>query len=214
MPSSIGRRSFLGTLAAIACAFAFGRPSTAEAAAAAPIQRLCDSLIGAMKAGSGSASFQQRYSMLEPIVDAVFNLPAILQVSVGPAWSSLPPDQQQALLSAFRRYTVASYVSNFDSYAGQQFDIQPEPKDLPGGEQLVQTRIVSQSGSTHELDYVMRGEGGSWHVVDVLADGSISRVAVQRSDFRRLLTRGGGPALVDSLDHKTADLSGGAMRGG
>lgn len=214
MPSSIGRRSLLGTIAVITCAFASSRPSTAEAAAAAPIQRLCDGLIGVMKAGSASESFQQRYAMLEPIVDAVFNLPAILQVSVGPTWSSLPQDQQQALLGAFRRYTVASYVNSFDSYAGQHFDIQPEPKSLPGGEQLVQTRIVSQSGTSHELDYVMRDGGAAWHVVDVLADGSISRVAVQRSDFRRLLARGGGAALFDSLQQKTADLSGGALRGG
>ena len=46
--------------------------------------------------------------------------------------------------------------------------------------------------------------------VDVLADGSISRVAVQRSDFRRLVARGGAQALIDSLNQKTADLSGGA----
>jgi len=214
MPRSIGRRSLFGTMAAIACAFAFGRPSTAEAAAAAPIHRLCDSLVNVMKAGSASASFQQRYAMLEPIVDAVFNLPAILQVSVGPTWSSLPPDQQQALLGAFRRYTVASYLNSFDTYSGQHFDVQPDTKSLPGGEQLVQTRIVSQSGTSHELDYVMRDGGGAWHVVDVLADGSISRVAVQRSDFRRLLAHGGGPALFDSLQQKTADLSGGALRGG
>jgi phospholipid transport system substrate-binding protein len=46
--------------------------------------------------------------------------------------------------------------------------------------------------------------------VDVLADGAISRVAVQRSDFRRLLTRGGAPALAESLRMKSADLAGGA----
>ncbi len=45
--------------------------------------------------------------------------------------------------------------------------------------------------------------------MDVLLDGSISRVAVQRSDFRSLL-EGGPSALVDSLRRKVADLSGGA----
>jgi phospholipid transport system substrate-binding protein len=48
-------------------------------------------------------------------------------------------------------------------------------------------------------------------VVDVLAAGSISRVAVQRSDFRHLLSNGGGDALVASLQRKTSDLSGGAL---
>jgi phospholipid transport system substrate-binding protein len=47
--------------------------------------------------------------------------------------------------------------------------------------------------------------------VDVLAGGSISRVAVQRSDVRRLLESGGGDALLASLQRKTADLSGGNL---
>jgi phospholipid transport system substrate-binding protein len=42
----------------------------------------------------------------------------------------------------------------------------------------------------------------------VLTDGSISRVAVQRSDFRGLLNSGGTPALVAGLEHKVANLSG------
>ena len=57
----------------------------------------------------------------------------------------------------------------------------------------------------------MRQEGGGWKAVDVLADGSISRVAVQRSDFRRLVSRGGAQALIESLNQKTNDLSGGAL---
>ena len=45
----------------------------------------------------------------------------------------------------------------------------------------------------------------------LLAAGSISRVAVQRSDFRRILSNGGGNALLASLQRKTSDLSGGAL---
>ena len=67
-----------------------------------------------------------------------------------------------------------------------------------------------RQANSHELDYVMRQSSSAWQAVDVLADGSISRVAVQRSDFRRLVARGGGQGLIDSLNQKTADLSGGA----
>ena len=76
---------------------------------------------------------------------------------------------------------------------------------------MAQTKIVPASGESHELDYVMRQEGSAWKAVDVLADGSISRVAVQRSDFRRLVSRGGAQALIESLNQKTNDLSGGAL---
>ena len=39
-------------------------------------------------------------------------------------------------------------------------------------------------------------------------DGTISRVAVQRSDFRSLLMSGGVPALTAELSRKTANLTG------
>ena len=208
---SIGRRRWcMIALASVGGAFVAGSRGIADPAAVAPIQRLCDALIGIMKAGH-STPFQQRFATLAPVVDQVFDLPVVLQVSVGPNWSSLPSDQRSTLETAFRRYTLANYVSNFDNFTGQRFQVDPDTKSLPNGEQLAQTKIISASGESHELDYVMRNVGGTWKAVDVLADGSISRVAVQRSDFRRLVARGGAQALIESLNQKTNDLSGGTL---
>jgi phospholipid transport system substrate-binding protein len=52
----------------------------------------------------------------------------------------------------------------------------------------------------------MRQTGSGWKAVDVLAEGSISRVATQRSDFRALVMRGGSDALLASLQKKATDL--------
>lgn len=209
--ASLGRRRWIKTVvASLAAGLIVPASAMADAAAVQPVRDLCDALLGIMHAGSGKP-FQERFAMVAPVVDRVFDLPEVLQVSVGLGWSNVPADQQGTLLTAFRRYTIANYVSNFDNFTGQHFDIQPDTKSLPNGEQLAQTRIVSASGESHELDYVMRQEGGAWKAVDVLADGSISRVAVQRSDFRRLLASGGAPALIESLNRKTTDLSGGAL---
>jgi phospholipid transport system substrate-binding protein len=206
----IGRRRCLGTALAIAGAAFVVPGAKADPGAVQPIRQLSDGLLRIMRAGS-STPFPQRFQMLAPEVDRAFDLSALLQLSVGPPWSTLPADQQSTLLSAFRRYTVAKYVNGFDNYNGQSFDIQPDTKSLPNGEQLVQTKIVSGSGTSHELDYVMRRTSGGWKAVDVLADGSISQVAVQRSDFRRLVARGGAQALIQSLNQKTSDLSGGTL---
>jgi phospholipid transport system substrate-binding protein len=209
--ASMGRRRWcMIALASVGGAFVAVPRGIADPSAVAPIQTLCNALIGIMKAGH-SAPFQQRFTTLAPVVDQVFDLPAVLQVSVGPSWSSLPADQQSTLETAFRRYTLANYVSNFDNFTGQRFVVEPDTKSLPNGEQLAQTKIISASGESHELDYVMRNVGGRWKAVDVLADGSISRVAVQRSDFRRLVARGGAQALIESLNQKTNDLSGGTL---
>jgi phospholipid transport system substrate-binding protein len=115
--------------------------------------------------------------------------------------------QQDALRAAFRDYTIASYVHSFNNFNGQRFEVQPDTRPIANGEQVVQTRMITTSGEPHALDYVMRARGNTWQVVDVLADGSVSRVAVQRSDFRRLLEEGGAPALIGSLRAKVQELA-------
>jgi hypothetical protein len=56
---------------------------------------------------------------------------------------------------------------------------------------------------------VMRQSPLGWKIVDVLSAGSISRVAEQRSDFRHIMSRGGGDALLANLQRKASELSGG-----
>ncbi len=183
-------------------------PAADPGAVRAPIEQLDAALLKIMHAGK-QTPFQQRVEMLAPAIDHAFDLAQILRVSVGPGWSAIDAAEQKRLLDAFRRYTIASYVDNFDGYDGEKFVVTPEPRALAGGQQVVLTRIVSRSGETHQLDYVMRQTESGWRVVDVLADGSISRVAVQRADFRHLLDQGGAPALMASLEKKVRDLSGG-----
>jgi phospholipid transport system substrate-binding protein len=209
--AGVDRRSLLGMM--VLAAMPLTRPAladTAPADATMTIKRLNDALLGAMKTG-GQADFGRRFQTLAPAVDQAFDLQAVLAISIGPSWANLSPDQQGRLLAAFRRYTVASYVANFDSYAGQSFTVSPDTRDLGDSRVVVLSRITPVSGNATELDYVMKQSASGWKVVDVLAAGSISRVAVQRSDFRHVLSTGGGDALLASLQRKASDLSGGAL---
>jgi phospholipid transport system substrate-binding protein len=211
---SIDRRVAL-RLGAMAVAFMplIGRTALgaepAGAGSVAPVQSFGDALIATMKASR--ASFAQRFAMLAPAVDRAFDLDTILRVSVGPQWPSLPADQQTALRSAFRQYTIANFVANFDSYSGQSVQVAQDVRPTPSGDHVVTTRIAAPGESGTVLAYVMRQTPSGWKAVDVLADGSISRVATQRSDFRSLLQSGGGSALVSSLQSKVSALSGGAL---
>src|ERR1700722_3820592 len=209
---SVGRRGLLGI--ATAAFAAIGSRSSSDAQTAnhigsiAPIQRLDGALLGTMQSGP-KMSFAQRFATLAPVIEQTFDLDAILAASVGLRWPDLPNDQKAQIDAAFRRYTVASYASNFDSYDGQTFQVSPDVREVGNGEVIVRTKLVARDGSSTPLDYVMRGDQTGWKVVDVLAGGAISRVAVQRSDFRTLLTSGGAPALTVALQNKVANLSGG-----
>jgi phospholipid transport system substrate-binding protein len=178
--------------------------------AASPLQAFNAAVLGVMKA-SQRVPFSQRFAMLAPTVDRTFDLDAILRLSVGPHWATMTPDQQAKLLSTFRQYTVASFVANFDNYSNQTIEVTPGSRSLGNGDQVVTTRIAAPGGTPIMLAYVMRQTPSGWKAVDVLADGSISRVATQRSDFRSVLSSGGGAALVARLQSKVATLSGGAL---
>jgi phospholipid transport system substrate-binding protein len=184
----LSRRSLLG-LAVIATT-ALCRPTfagTDPAGASATIQLFNAALLIAMKAGRQTV-FIRRFQVLAPAIDEAFDLRTVIEVSVGPGWKSLAPDAQSRLLEAFRRYTVASYVADFDSYDSQRLTVSPETRGLASDRVVVQSRILPVTGDATELDYVMQRMPLGWKVVDVLAAGSISRVAVQRSDFRHLLS--------------------------
>ena len=204
----IGRRSVLLVGAVAAISASLGAPKVRAATdpgAIAPIQGLCDALLAVMKAGT-KTPFSQRFDMLAPAADRALDMGTILQVSVGAMWGTMSADQHSTLLDAFRRYTINSYLSSFDSFNGQRFVIDPNPRSV-GANQVVQTKIIPTSGDSHSLDYVMRQSGAEWQAVDVLAEGSISRVATQRSDFRSLVMRGGSDALLATLQKKAADLA-------
>ncbi len=194
---------------AAASTLCWGSSRAAESAAAAPIAALNSALVGVMHAGK-ETPFAERYATLAPIIERAFDLPAVLRASVGPRWASLPPQQQAELEAEFTRFTVASYVANFNSFGGETFTILPDTR-VVGAEQVVSTQIVPTKGDAAKLDYVMRQESSGWRAVDVLLDGTISRAAVQRSDFRNLITGDDAQRLIASLRKKVAALSGGAQ---
>lgn len=181
----------------------------ADPDAAAPISALNRGLLAGMRAGKATP-FPQRYNSLAPVVEGAFDIPGILQASVGPRWAALPPAQQTQLLDVFRRFTVASYVANFDSFDGEKLELLPVSRSV-GADQVVASQIVPSGGAPTRIDYVMRRTPAGWRAVDVLLNGSISRVAVQRSDFRSLLSSGVAGPLIQSLQRKIADLSGGTL---
>jgi phospholipid transport system substrate-binding protein len=207
--SPLTRRAFL--LSGIGAALILNRPARTQPRdnVGEPLTALYASLESAMRAGH-SVPFAQRFDALAPVVDRVFDLDTVLRVSVGIRWDALDPEMQARLSRAFRRFTVATYVANFDRYEGERFQVLPGSR-ASGPDRIVRTEIVSSGGDRMRVDYLMRDDGGSWRAVDVLLDGSISRVAIQRSDFRKILAGGDADALIASLRRKIADLSDGAL---
>ena len=114
------------------------------------------------------------------------------------------------MTEAFQHYVAATYADRFDSWSGEQLEVtgeQPYNADV-----IVQTKIVKSNGEATTLNYLMRQNQGAWQISDVYLDGTISQLAVQRSEFSSILRREGIEGLVMTLNRKVDLLSRGVAK--
>lgn len=173
-------------------------PILAQAAdpARATVQALDDGLIGIMKARGAQAS---RAATIAPVVDRAFDLPLMTRLAVGPTWTSIAPADQQALVAAFRRMTIAQYAANFDSWSGETFTIAPNV-ETRGTDKLVRTTLNQPKQGPVAISYRLRQNGASWKIIDIFYRNAISQIATRRSDFATVLAKGGAKALIAHLN--------------
>ena len=192
------RRALLFAAAMLA---GFSLPTCATAAdadpAVAPIRAFYDALLAVMKQAD-QLGVRGRYDKLAPVIRATFDLPAMTRIAVGPEWTTIPPEQQAALTDHFSRMTIATYANRFDGWSGQSFEVDPEVLARNTG-RVVRTKLVRPKEEPVTLNYLMRGSGDSWKIVDIYLSGTISELATQRSEFGAILKSGGPAALIESL---------------
>ena len=185
-------------------AAALPAPARAADPAAERVDAFNRALLDTMKQGK-TLGAQGRYKKLQPAVEQAFDLPTMTRIAVGPTWSTLSPGDQDRLVAAFTRMSVATWAHNFDDYGGESFKLGAVSANA-SGDRLVRDQIVQKGGDPVNLNYRMRQTAGGWKIVDVFYNGAISSIATQRSDFAASLQAGGAPALIRKLDAQADTL--------
>lgn len=186
-----------------ALALTFPAAAMAQVDPVTTVQALDAGLLATMK--GGKAGQRGRAAIIGPVIDRTFDIPLMTRLAVGTPWNGFAAADQQALVAAFRRLTIAQYAANFDSFSGQSFTINPQV-DQRAGDRLVRTTLVGK-GSSEPIAYRLRQSTGGWRIIDVIYR-SISQLATRRSDFASALQSGGAKGLVRRLDELTAKASG------
>ncbi len=180
----------------------------AQAAPATVVEGFHATLLDIMR-NARALGIRGREQRLRPVMEQAFNLTAMTRLSIGPAWTQIPPEGQQALVRAFSDWSIATFAGRFDGFAGESFQTQGE-STLQSGDRLVRTQLVRPREEPVALNYLLRDFGGSWRVVDIYLSGTVSELASRRAEFTTLLRDGGAPRLEAELKRRTETLLRGA----
>jgi len=172
--------------------------------AEAVIREFSDQLLGLMKDGP-KLSFAARVERIRPPVSKVFNMAAMTRSTLGAAANKLSPEDSAHLAETYTEYSAATYASQFDEWDGERFEV-GEARPSSGGAIVVPSWIVPKTGDPTQLDYVLREDQGQWRVVDILFDGTVSQVAVRRSEFVSIYRAKGFSGLIETLVAQTKAL--------
>ncbi len=183
--------------------------ASAPTAAAEPtpndvVETFHAALIEMMK-GSDELSFDERVEYLTPRMDAAFDLDFMSSKSVGRQWKQLSSEQQRAWREKFGQLTVSNYAGRFVGYQGEAFETlgnEPAARDTV----MVLTRVTVPGDEDVDLNYRLRETREGWRIIDVYLKGTVSELALRRSEYSSTLKRDGFEKLATAIDKKIAEL--------
>lgn len=203
------RAAFL-LIALLALPIAAEPAAVSQAAAESPTERidaLHAHLLDVMR-NAVSLGYPGREEKLRAVIPGFFDVDFMARKALGSHWKSAGPDAQRRYLETFTRFMVANYAGRFDGFSGQSFETRgEEPARLDTV--VVKTVLRDPGDEDVELNYRMREVGDTWKIIDVYLDGTVSELALRRSEFVSIVKRDDIEALIVALDEKIAKLASG-----
>jgi phospholipid transport system substrate-binding protein len=155
---------------------------------------------------SGEIDHAGRADRLAPALEASFDLDFMAQKVLGRRWKNLSPDEQTTWRTSFTGLMTANYAGRFVGWADQSFETL-DAREAAHGTLLVRTRLHVPGEETVALDYRMKDGPGGWKIIDCFLNGTVSELALRRSEYSGVLKRDGFAALISSVDAKRVELA-------
>ena len=179
-------------------------PSPDPAASTKIVEELHATMLDVMK-NAQALGYEGRLAKLEPAIATRYDFSFMAEKSVGLAWKDFDEAARAKLVDAMERLAGATYAARMDGFAGERFETLGS-QSAAQSTLVVRTQLVEATGTKRLLDYRLRANAaGDPKIVDVFFDGTVSELAMRRSEYTALLKKGGLPALLEALEKKIAE---------
>lgn len=163
-----------------------------------------EALLTSMK-NADALGYKGRYAQLHPAVLRTFDIPFMAEKVVGKHWEGLSEAERAQWREMFADLLTATYAGRFVGYRGQTFTTLGE-ENAARDTVLVLTRLDDPKGDPVVINYRLSHSDAGWRVVDVYLKGTVSELALRRSDYAAILEQQGFPALLEAVRAKIAAL--------
>jgi phospholipid transport system substrate-binding protein len=165
-----------------------------------PVEQLYAVLVECLK-NADALGLEGRRAKIAPAVASGYDVPFMAEKILGRHWSSLSEADRARWTETFGSLTVATYAERMTGFTGQVFEVlKVEPSQRETA--VVYTQVVTPKEAPIAINYRMRQDGDGWRIIDVYLNGTVSELALRRSEYAAVLQRDGFEKLVVSIDEK------------
>ncbi len=184
--------------------------AAADGAAMKVITRFNAVLMDALQHAE-TLGYQGRFDKIAVVVPETFDVAFMAEKSIGRFWKPLSDADKARWVALFKEFTAANYAGNLDKFSGQKFEVLSEEPDQ-NDTTVVHSKVIDPNGEDVELNYRLHDTPAGPRVVDVYLKGTVSELALRRSDYTSVLERDGFEGLLATVRGKIADLAAGRAK--
>lgn len=170
------------------------------------IQNLGDRAIDILE--NEDLSSEEINDRFRDLLNDSFDMSTIGRFVLGRYWRQASDEQQEEYQDLFRKMVEEVYLSRFEDYSGQKFDVMGPRADGAGRDIIINSKLIPPEGDASEvlIDWRVRYKNSRYQIVDVIVEG-VSMSMTKRQDFSAVIQRGGGKidALLTELEKKYAN---------
>ena len=167
-----------------------------------PINQLHEALINLMVIAN-STNYEERYKYLEPIIEKNFDIDLISKVVLSRYWKTIDEKNKIKFVDLFKKLTISTYVSRFNSYNNQIFK-NISIDQLKENRFFVKTEFKKPGKNPISFNYIVQENNKKWRIISVIANG-VNDLSLKRAEYASIIKKDGFDALISKLEQKIDD---------
>ena len=176
---------------------------TAFAAVTNEVKKTVDEVVKIVSDKELKKNDKKRRQLLKKSISTIFDYSEMAKRAMGKHWNQRSAAEKKQFVDLFAGLLENSYASKIESYNNEKIVYLKETQDGEYAE--LKSKVITAKRDEFTLDYRLFNQNGTWMVYDVVIEG-VSLVSNYRTQFNKIITTDGYPALLKKLQTKTDEL--------